>query len=125
MEIFFSTLIFLFVFLSPLILFYGLLNMQYELLDDKLVIKFFGLKFREIFYKEIKNIKSFEQFPFIKNQKWQNIAFNKAIFLDLNNTSKFSKQYYFTSKTIIIPKNRDEFFVKLNAKINEQNLKNQ
>jgi hypothetical protein len=116
-----GVLTYILVMFSPFILMYGLLNMKYELLDDRLLIKFFGLKSREIFYNDIHFILPLEQFPFIKNPFWQNIAFNKVISIELKKEN-FSKKpsfssIYFTKKTIIAPKNRDEFLLEFENKL--------
>ena len=56
-----------------------------------------GLNLEKYFFKQIENLKCIEQFPFIKNPKWQDIAFNKSILLELNKENPNKKDLFFNA----------------------------
>ncbi len=105
----------IFVLFSPLFLFFMLLNIDYEILEDRLNFKFYKWKLRTIMYSNIKNIKPFKQFPSIKYEKF---PFNNAIMIDL-----YKAPILNFSQIVIAPKNRDEVANILGEKINAYKLK--
>lgn len=102
------------IFFSPIILIFGLYNINYEFNEDRLTMKFLGMKYLSIEYSNIEKIDSLNQFLFLKG-KFENFIFNKAIKITLKDRQN---SFLLAKSTIIFPKNRDEVVVNLKEKCN-------
>ena len=68
----FSIVVILFSLASSFILFYGLLNVKYDLEEEKLVMRFFGIKFKEIYYSNIEEIEKLQINPYLDFKRIKN-----------------------------------------------------
>lgn len=95
--------------LSPFILLYGLINIRYDLEEEKMSIRFLGIKYSEIYYSNIENIEKISINPYLDFKKIKNrpikIYFKKPV------GSIFRFKIAF-----IYPKDRDAFYEKLKLK---------
>lgn len=109
-----SLILFILMFFSPILLIYGLYNINYEFKEDMLVMKFLGMKYLSIEYSNIEKIDSVNQFLFLKG-KFENFMFNKGIKITLKDRQN---NLLLAKSTIIFPKNREDFVVQLKEKCN-------
>ncbi|MCP4481571.1 MAG: hypothetical protein GY817_01910 [bacterium] len=99
------------IILSPLILLFAFWHIRYDFEEKFIRTVVLGITIRKLNYDNIESFREFEQFPFLKGNKFEHLFFNKSIMINLKKKENFLKAY------VLVPKNRAEFVAILEERL--------